>query len=52
MLKERVMADPAVHNWVKTLILVLDDKDVVDALRGIELLKLVMQEKFNDLRNQ
>lgn len=40
---------PSVHNWVKDLGKKLDDHDVVDVLKGLDLLKSLFQVKLNTL---
>jgi hypothetical protein len=43
--RDKALNDPAIHNWVKDVIKTLDEKDVVDALHGLEFLQKLFKWK-------
>jgi hypothetical protein len=48
-LKTHINNNPAVHNWIKDVMNSLEDKDVVDVLKGLDLLKTVFKTKYEEI---
>jgi len=49
-LRDKVLADPGVHDWVKNQFLAGLDRDPVDALNDAKLLAAMFQERWDMLR--
>lgn len=43
---------PYVRNWAKQIIPKLDDMDVVDVIKDLDMLKDLFEEKFHNLTNK
>lgn len=49
--KDKYLVDPSVHNWVKDMIRIADEKDVVDVLKGLRFLQKLFGWKFEEMVN-
>jgi hypothetical protein len=49
-LKQEVINDPTVHNWVKDAIVKLDDHDIVDVLLDVGILHKLFHFKWEEIK--
>lgn len=50
--KAQIVYNPQYSFWIKKAVQELDDRDPVDALRDVEILKSFLEEKLADIQAQ
>ena len=44
-----IMADPAVSDWAKNILITANSRDIADAVKDVRLVQRILQAKFDQL---